>query len=154
MEENDKKTIKTIGIIVIALSAFIGFGNGMGALAYSIINSPGPTDSTTSNKDFMMQVWDNYLTICLSMFSLAILNIIGGIGLIKFKKWGRILLILGSILLILSIISISVILSIAGKDTFGIASILMSLLIMLVFVTPFILLIRFLSRERIKIYFS
>ena len=155
MEEKDRKTIKTIGIIVIVISALIAFGNGMGALAFSIIGGSEPSASNPSeNLDFGALIWNNYLMICLSTFLLALLNIIGGIGLTKYKNWGRVLLIIDSTLFLMSMILLSIILIILSKDSLGIIGVLMPILSMLTFAIPFVLLIRFLTRDKIKINFA
>jgi hypothetical protein len=60
MEETNRKTIKTIGIIVIVITALIAFGNGMGTLAFSLIGGFESTGSNPSeNLDFGVQVWNN-----------------------------------------------------------------------------------------------
>jgi hypothetical protein len=155
MEEKDRKTIKTIGIIVIAISALIAFGNGMGALAFSIIGGfESQSSNPNENLDFVALFWNNYLKICFSTFLLAIINIIGGIGLTKYRNWGRVLLIIDSTLFILSMILISGGLIALSKNSLGAVGILMPILSMLIFMIPFILLIRFLTRDKIKINFT
>ena len=155
MEEKNRKTIKTIGIIVIVISLLIAFGNGMGTLAFSLIGGFESAGSNPSeNLDFGVLVWNNYLIICGSMFLLALISIVGGIGLIKYRNWGRLLLIIDSIIFILSMILISVIMIVFSKEKLGAIGIWMPILSSLLFMIPFVLLIRYLARDDIKTNFA
>lgn len=155
MEEKDRKTIKTIGIIVIAISALIAFGNLMGSLTFIIIGGFKSTGSNPGeNLDIGFVIWNYYLVICFGTIILAIINIIGGIGLTKFRRWGRKVVIINSALFIFLMVMISVTMIILSKGYFGAVGVLMPLISMLIFLTPFILLIRYLTRDKIKTYFA
>lgn len=156
MDNNHKRTIRIIGIVIIVFSIFVAFSNGMGALMFSIMDGSGTQNPAKSqNTDLMTKIWDNYVTLCLGMILIAAINIIGGIGLIKYKNWGRVTIISTSILiltmmLIFSIIFISY--SIEIPD-FGFVGIILSSFSILIIMIPFILLIRYLRQEKIKINF-
>jgi ABC-type spermidine/putrescine transport system permease subunit II len=152
MEEKDRKTIKTIGIILIVLSALIAFGNGMGAIVFLIIGKFEP--SSSGKNDFNALIWNNYLILCLTTLFLAILNIIGGIGLTKYRNWGRVLVIIDSTLFIVLMIIVSVALMFLFKESLGPIGLLMPILSGLTFMIPFILLIRYLTRHKVRINFA
>jgi hypothetical protein len=114
-EEKQKSTIKTIGFIIIALSCFIAFSNGMGALMFSMMNFTG-TNTYTQEPAIIGLLWENYLQMCFGMILLSVINIISGIGLIKFKNWSRIILIINSILISSIVILISILLLIAVAE--------------------------------------
>jgi ABC-type spermidine/putrescine transport system permease subunit II len=152
MEEKNRKTIKTIGIILIVLSALIAFGNGMGAIVFLIIGKFEP--SSSGKNDFNALIWNNYLILCLTTLFLAILNIIGGIGLTKYRNWGRVLVIIDSTLFIILMIIVSVVLMFLFKESLGPIGLLMPILSGLTFMIPFILLIRYLTRNKIRINFA
>jgi hypothetical protein len=157
MDNKQKRTIRIIGIVIIIFSIFIAFSNGMGALMFSIMDGSGSQNTTQpQNTDLMTKIWDNYVTLCLGMILIAAIKIIGGLGLIKYKNWGRLTLIATAILflalmLIFTIIFISCLTRI---PEFGSVGIILSLFSLLIIMIPFILLIRYLLQEKIKINFT
>jgi hypothetical protein len=157
MENDYLKTIRTISIIVIVFSCFIVFGNGMGATVILLISDPNSADTIPDqHPEGFSFLQSHYLQLCFIMLSIGIVNIISGFGLRKVKNWGRLTLIVTSLIISLSMIIMTLffITSALKNEKLGFAEILMIILSLSIFLIPFILLIRFLTKANIKNLFT
>jgi hypothetical protein len=153
VENNQLKTIKTVAIIVIVFSIFIVFSNGMGALVFSMMSDPkSPNSNPESNPSGISFLWSHYIPICLAMLFIGIINIIGAIGLLKLKNWGRQSLIITSFIISISIIIMVIFFITPGSKITGLGILEKLAFIpgISLFLVPFILLINYLTKKNIK----
>lgn len=147
------KSIKSIGTVIIALSAMIAFGNLMGAMAWSMMSvSPDPDYQPANGFEFLLS---NYVAMCLVVAALGITNIIGGIFFIRLKNWARLVLIVTSVLFAVAVLTLSVFMfqNFNGDELAGSFAPFM-LIVGLVFAVPFGLLARFLVSAKIRTHFN
>jgi len=157
MGNDHLKTVKIIAIIVIVFSCFIVFSNGMGALVFSLISDPNAAKpNSDQNSDGFSFLLSHYLQLCLVMLTIGVVNIISGFGLRKLKNWGRLTLIVTSLVISLSIIIMTIffITSALKNENSGFAEIFIIILSISIFLIPFILLIRYLTKGNIKNLFT
>lgn len=159
MENKQTKTIKTVSVIVIVFSAFIVFSNVIGALIYSLLGSSNKNPNITLTAqiaDGFNFLWAHYLQLCFSMSLIGICNLVGGIGLLKLKNWGRLIIIASSTLISFSIMFFPIFIIIANKKNpfLGLPGILTVVIAFIILWIPFVLLIRYLTRGEIRNHFA
>ena len=153
MDDQKPKSITTIGIIIIAISALIIFSNGMGALVSTMMGfSENNNTNDTINQSPISFLFNHYLEMCLTMVALGLLYLIGGIFLCKYKMWANRLVTVISILIILSIIGFIVasIIEMNGESNLFFFAIIGTIICAI----PFGLLVRFLNKKAIKQHFN
>ena len=150
--ENDKiKSIRTVGITIVVLSAFIIFRNGMGALMAILIEfSEGshPTIDATP----MGFIFAHYLEMSLFLVLIGITYLLGGIFIQRYKLWANRLLTAISALqvLVVWIMMIVVRSSFAEQEGLEILSV-WTIAVALIWAVPFGLLIWFLNKRTVII---
>jgi amino acid transporter len=153
MGNNQLNTIKTVAIVVIVFSSFIVFSDGMGALVFSMMSDPtSPSPNPDPNPDGISFLWRHYIQLCLAILFIGIINIIGALGLKKLKNWGRQSLIITSFIISISIIIMVIFFITSGSKITGLGIFEKLAFIpgMSLFLVPFILLIKYLTKENIK----
>jgi hypothetical protein len=90
METEKPKSIKTIGIAIMVISAFIIFSNGMGAIASTLIGLDGitPPGQPEPQTTFAFII-AHYLELCLLMVAIGIAYLFGGLFIQKYKLWAN-----------------------------------------------------------------
>jgi len=151
MEDNQTRNLKTISIIIIIFSILTVFSNGLGSLFFLIMGEQeGINNEVTS--DPISFVWSHYLQLCICTVFFGIINIIGAIGLRKLRNWGRVFLIISSLVISVLIIFITIVLinSTIKNNILRPVEIFAIILSMFLFLLPFILLIKYLTKDKIK----
>ena len=159
MEEVKPKSIKIVGMIIIGLSIFAIFGNGLGSLALSsggfVEQNSSLTDPRTGLDNSGYYLFFNYmLKFGLAMVLFGLLFLIGGIFLTKHKNWARVSLItLSSIFILGQIFILIIILSLVfNKSIYFLSSIGIIVAIVFFIAISFSLVI-FLNKKQIKKHF-
>ena len=148
--ENDKiKYIRTVGITIVVLSAFIIFSNGMGALMAILIEySEGsqPTIEATP----MAFIFAHYLEMCLFLVLIGIAYLFGGIFIQRYKLWANRLVTTISALQVLVVWTMMIIVrsSFAEQEGLEILSV-WTIAVAPIWTLPFGLLIWFLNKKAI-----
>ncbi len=89
METEKPKSIETIGIAIMVLSAFIIFSNGMGALMSTLIGLGEASQSGQTFKTPIEFVFAHYLEMCLFMVAIGTSYLLGGLFIQKYKLWAN-----------------------------------------------------------------
>ena len=159
MEEVKPKSIKIVGMIIIGLSIFAIFGNGLGSLALSsggfFEQNSSLTDTRTGLDNSGYYLFFNYmLKFGLAMVLFGLLFLVGGIFLTKHKNWARVSLItLSSIFILGQIFILIIILSLVfNKSIYFLSSIGIIVAIVFFIAISFSLVI-FLNKKQIKKHF-
>ena len=159
MGEIKPKSIKIVGIIIIGISIFAIFSNGLGSFA--LIKGGGfeqnqPLTAPLSESDYSgYYLFFNYmLKFGLSMVLFGLLFLIGGIFLTKYKNWARVSLItLASIFILGQIFILIIIMSLVfNKSIYFLSSIGIIIAILFCITISFSLII-FLNKKQIKKHF-
>ena len=157
IEESKKpKAIENIGVILTTISILIIFGNGSGALIWSLIGLGEELNKETLDNEApkaIQYLFANYITICLSMVSIGALYLIGSIFFKKYKLWANHMISIISLVLILLIWAIMIVffLSIPNEEVlFRYGCIANAIL----WSTPLGLLVRYINKKEIKKHFT
>lgn len=160
MEIEKPKSIKTISTLIIIVSSLIIFSNSTGALGFSML-----FDSIeSSNNDYVYDnfgeyiltwILNHYFQFCLVFVLIGLLFLISGIFLNKYKNWAKNLTLFLSGTLIFSIWLLMIILSYTiSSHEFLKYFIVGTVMTAIIFSTPFILLIIYLSKKKISEHFE
>lgn len=156
MEEQKPKTVKTIGLFIIIFSVFIIFSNVMGAIVFSFFKLGEYSNLKNDRSDFNLIefLFNNYVSMCITMVLIGLILFISGIYIKKFKLWANHLLTYLSIILIIIIWSLMIAFFVMfskqnESNLFKVSSIISAVL----WSTPFILLIWYLNKPNIKKHF-
>ncbi|MCD8455166.1 hypothetical protein LNJ08_12275 [Tenacibaculum finnmarkense genomovar ulcerans] len=155
MEEQKPKSIKIIGLLVAIFSGFIIFSNGMGAVAWSVLEMGNELNNSEIGTEPISFLFSHYLEICLIMLLIGIAYLVGGIFIRKYKLWANRIVSVLSILIILIIWGIMITMSLSvgqqnGMEMFSYSAILNAFF----WSTPISLLIWFLNKKKIKKHFA
>lgn len=155
METQKPKSIKTVGLTIAILSGLVIFSNGMSALMFTLLGFNDYENSEATDLTSIDYVFYNIQYFLLFLVVLGILFLIGGIQLMKYKMWGKKLLLVVSIVLI-SLLTILLILGIYSIiiNNEVVFALIPIVLIWFVFSIPSLLLIRFLNKKEIQAYFN
>ncbi|MCP9764122.1 hypothetical protein [Lacihabitans soyangensis] len=156
MEEPKPKSIRTIGLIVSIFSGFIIFSNGMGALAFSIIDFGDELSGQNEFLDFnpIGFLFANYIYMCLIMVTIGVLYLIGGLSVQKYKLWANKLVTYISAILLILIWTFMVVMLRMTAEHESMKLFNIGIIISAVFwSTPIGLLIWFLNQGNIKKHF-
>ena len=146
--ENDKiKSIRTVGITIVVLSAFMIFSNGMGALVVLLIESSEGSQPTIDATP-MGFIFAHYIEICVFLVLIGIAYLLGGIFIQRYKLWANRLVTAISALQVLFVWLIMVIVrsSFAEQEGLEILSV-WTIAVALIWTLPFGLLIWFLNKK-------
>jgi len=89
MEKGKPKSIKTIGTVIIIISAFIIFSNGMGALTSTLMGLGESSQSGQTFRSPIEFVFAYYLEMCLFMVAIGTAYLLGGLFVRKYKLWAN-----------------------------------------------------------------
>ena len=159
MEEIKPKSIKIVGIIIIGISIFAIFSNGLGSLA--LISGGGfeQNESLTgpragSNYSGYYVFFNYMLKFGLLMVLFSLLFLIGGIFLTKYKNWARVSLIaLASIFILGQIFILIIIMSLVFNKSIYFLSSIGIIIAIIFFIAISFSLIIFLIKKQIKKHF-
>ena len=146
--ENDKiQSIRTVGITIVVLSAFIIFSNGIGALMAILIESSEGSQPTIDATP-MGFILAHYLEMCLFLVLIGIAYLFGGIFIQRYKLWANRLVTAISALqvLVVWIMMITVRSSFAEQEGLEILSV-WTIAVALIWTVPFGILIWFLNKK-------
>ena len=142
-------SIRSLGLVVILLSAAMIFSNTMGALSYGMLDI-GSSDALSADA-----IWSNYLEMCASMVVTGMLYLVSGIFIRKYRLWANRLATIVTSLLIVGVWVLMALMSwrmgqegmVSGLQFFPyVVAIAVSI--------PLGLLVRFLNRKHILAHFS
>ena len=159
MEEVKPKSIKIVGMIIIGLSIFAIFGNGLGSL--TLISGGGFEQNQLlvdprSESDYSgYNVFFNYmLKFGLSMVIFGLLFLIGGIFLTKYKNWARVSLItLSSIFILGQMFILIIVMSLVFNKSIYFLSSIGIIVAIIFFIAISFSLVIFLNKKQIKEHF-
>jgi hypothetical protein len=155
MQTEKPKSIKTIGIAIMILSAFIIFSNGMGALMSNLMGLGEASQSGQTFHTPIQVVFAHYLEMCLFMVALGTSYLLGGLFIQKYKLWANrfVTVISGIQVLIVWIIMIIIRSSFGQEPGLEILN-TWTIVVATTWTVPFGLLIWFLNKKAIVIYFE
>lgn len=150
------KSIKNAGLVISVFSGFMIFSNGMGALAWSLLDvGDNLSNSNGEESSFLSFILEHYLQMCSIMVVLGTFYLVGGLFIMKYKLWANRLITILSCLVIVIIWGLMISLSnqigkADGMSAFSIAAIFNALL----WSAPIGFLIWFLNKKVIRKHFS
>ncbi len=161
MEQGKPSSIRTTGIGLMIFSIFIIISNTGGAFAFTMMMSDlsenNTLESGPSGIDSIDFIFQNYITLCLTMVTIGISYFIGAFYLIRFKLWANILISIVSVFLALVMWSLPIMfiliastIDVEGVIMFGIVGILSAA----TWSAPIIMLIWYLNKKDIKRHFN
>jgi hypothetical protein len=155
METDKPKSIKTIGIAIMVLSAFIIFCNGMGALMSTLIGLEEASQSGQTFKTPIEFVLAHYLEMCLFMVAIGTSYLLGGLFIQKYKLWANrfVTVISGIQVLIVWTIMLITRASFGKEPGLEILNI-WTIVVATTWTLPFGALIWFLNKKNIVVYFE
>ncbi len=150
MQTVKKKSINTIGMIIIGLSVFMIISNGMGLLMASFIPVENDSLPNQINKTPMTLLLTYYSEVCLFMIINGVFYLLGGLFLLKYKLWAnRFVSIVSGIQIFIMWAIMLIIRSSVGQEP-GLEILnIWTIVVALAWTIPFGLLIWFLNRKDI-----
>lgn len=155
METEKPKSIKTIGVVIIVLSALIIFSNSMGALMSTLIGLGEGSHSGQTFQTPIAFVFAHYLEMCLFMVAIGTAYLLGGLFIQKYKLWANRFVTVISGIQILIVWTIMLLMRASFGQEPGL-EILNSwtIVVAIIWTVPFGLLIWFLNRKNIVSHFE
>ncbi|MGD9992555.1 MAG: hypothetical protein AB7S69_04580 [Salinivirgaceae bacterium] len=149
--EQKPKSIKSIGNVIIVLSAMIIFGNGMGIFSFTLLGF-GDTNNVepSSNTSLLVWIFEHYLGVCMSMIIIGLVYLLGGVFLAKYKLWANKLVTLVSVLLLFIIWVLMILMFITMSDQIELKTIRIgSIVTVIIWSIPLLILIWYLNKQSI-----
>jgi hypothetical protein len=155
MESEKPKSIKVTGIVLMVLSAFIIFSNGMGALMFIFMAIGEEAQSGHSPQTVISFVFSHYVEICLFMIVVGIIYFFGGLFIQQYKLWANRLVTVISVVQLFIVWSIMLVIRASFGQEPGLEILnILPIIVALVWKIPFGILIWFLNKKSVLNYFE
>jgi hypothetical protein len=152
MEQKDRKSINTLSIVLIVISALMILGNSMGAAVFILTGMLDGVSQSEIPMNSGMFIMLHYVELCIAMAVLGVFFLIGGIFLQKFKLWANQLVSIVSVLFIVALIGSCTTLAFATFANDPLFT-MISIFIIIAWSFPVGILIGFLNKKRVKALF-
>ena len=160
MEGQKPKSINNIGLTISIFGGFIIFSNVMGTIVHSFLSSfeeinDQPAEMENAGMSGLSFLYEHYIAVCIIMVSIGALFLLGGIFLRKYKMWANRLVSIISGLIFVGIWSLmitmySMTINQEGLLIFSVGAIMTAIF----WSAPLAVLIWFLNKKKIKVYFA
>lgn len=154
MDTGKPKSIKTIGLVVTIISAFIVVSNSLGALVASLIGFSDEVD-TSGGLDSFSFIISYYIEVCLFMIIIGLFYLLSGMFIQRYKLWANRFATLISIIQIIFVWIVMFVLASSVANEADMQLFKFGAIVTAIFWTiPFGFFIWFLNKKGIKEYFS